>query len=153
MRSHSDHPTSKSSSILKVLRCCLDPLTHGQLGLSRPEMTYRKSVARCPPAPTQRKPRRESKAGSGIFRPAPAGDPRWTQAWNLRTHPSAPLHYRSLQSWRLVTAARGASTGPSGAAPAAPAGSGQREHTPGARLLWLAGLAPAATPDSPGPSR
>jgi len=57
-RSHSDHQTSKSSSILKVLRCCLDPLTHGQLGLNRPEMTDRKSVARRPPAPTQRKPRR-----------------------------------------------------------------------------------------------
>ena len=120
-RSHSDHQTSKSSSILKVLRCCLDPLTHGQLGLSRPEMTDRKSVARRP----QRPPRGSlAEQGSGIFRPAPAGDTRWTQAWpddslqSSVSSPLAPFTIRALQSWRLVTAARGASTGTSGAAPA-----------------------------------
>ena len=156
---HSDHQTSESSSILKVLRCCPDPLTPGQLGLGRPEMTDRKLAAPVPrlTQPTQRKPlgTRLALASSGQLQLGILAGHKPGQAipWNPRNH-SPPLPtIRPLQSWRLVTAARGASTGTSGAAPRTPAGSGQREHTLGARLLWPAGLAPAATSDSPGPSR
>lgn len=88
----------------------------------------------------------QSKAGSGTFRPAPAGDPRWTQAWpadSLESSDSSPLPpstILSLQSWRLVTAARGASTGPSAAAPAALLDqvSGSTRQAPGCsgRLAW-----------------
>lgn len=144
----SDHQTSKSSSILKVLRCCPDPLTPGQLGLSRPEMTDRKSAAPVPrlTQPTRRKPlgTRLALASSGQLQLGILAGHKPGQAipWNLQTH-SPPLPtIRPLQAWRLVTAARGASTGTSGAAPRTPARSGQREHTLGARLLWPAGLAP-----------
>lgn len=61
--------------------------------------------------------------------------------WNLRTHPPCPPStIRSLQSWRLVTAVRGASTGPSAGAPAALLDqvSGSTRQAPGCsgRLAW-----------------
>lgn len=55
--------TSNSWSISKVLRCYPDPLTHCQLGLTKPEMTDRKSVVPAPPPPAPPYPLRRGSLG------------------------------------------------------------------------------------------
>lgn len=116
---HSNHLTYKSFSISEVLRRCLDPLTHGQLGLIKPEVTDRKSVAQAPePSPKEsfREQGRLWHLQASFCRRSMLGHkPGQAIPWNVQNHFSSLPTIGSLLSWRLATAARGASTGTSGA--------------------------------------
>lgn len=83
-----------------------------------------------PPTPYPKKAS-ESKAVSGISRTASAEGPCRTQVcpWNLQNHSSPLPTIGFLPSWRLVAAARGASTVTSGAWPPPLLDQVNHEHT------------------------
>lgn len=115
---NSGHQTSKSPPIPKVLRCCPDPLAHGQLGLSRPEMTEEKSGAPTPThPPTHPEEAWHFQASSGWGSTLNTGPSRLFRGI-FEIIPLPLPTVVSLLSWRLASAARGASTGISAPAPA-----------------------------------
>lgn len=120
-------------------------------------MTDKKSAASMPP-PIQAEEALESKAGSGISRPAPAGDPCWTQAWpgysleilKSFSFPSPPSVSSCPGAWRPKRVA------PARAFPGPPpplAGLGQWSTRWAPGCSGPLACSPSCAPDRPGSSK
>lgn len=148
---NSDHLTSKSPAISQVAGCCPSPLAHGQ-------MTDKKSAASMPPTHPGRGSLGEqgwlwhfqassswgSMLDTGLARLFPG-------IFEIILLPLPTIGF--LLSWRLATAARGASTGISGSAPLPLAGLGQWSTRWAPGCSGPLACSPSCSPDRPGSSK